>query len=139
MAAPKMDVRDILAKNLEILMAERPELSSTPAIERATAMKGHKVGKSTIDRVQKSDAPFNLDSLQAVAKVFGVAVHQLLQPNLGRTSVAEPPLDWPFEDVKFERWDRLRPRQKGVVEDAMNTALDRIEAAGGQQANSGQA
>lgn len=35
---------------------------------------------------------------------------------------------WPFEDVDFERWDRLTERQKGHVEKAINAELDRIEA-----------
>ena len=46
---------------------------------------------------------------------------------------------WPFQDVRFERWARLTERQKGVVEDAMNAALDRIEAAADKPANKARA
>lgn len=43
---------------------------------------------------------------------------------------------WPFEEVDFERWDRLTERQKGLIEKAVNDELDRIEAQQ-QQANDG--
>ena len=78
--------RDILAENLDRLMAARPDLNGTPAVERATELIGCKVGKSTVDRVLKSETPFNLDHLDALAKVFKVDSWQLLVPNMQPTN-----------------------------------------------------
>lgn len=74
--------REILAGNLRRLMDARPDLDSTPAVERATDVVGCKIGKSTVDRVLRGEAPFNLDYLDALGRVFGVDAWQLLVPNM---------------------------------------------------------
>jgi hypothetical protein len=74
--------RQVLAENLKALMAAHPEIDGTPALERATITKGGKIGKSTIDRILKQATPVNLDYVETLAKVFGVAPWQMLVPGL---------------------------------------------------------
>ena len=38
-----------------------------------------------------------------------------------------PPSQWPFESVPFARFDGLTERQKGVVEQAMLDAMDKVQ------------
>ena len=42
---------------------------------------------------------------------------------------SDPVKPWPFESVPYERFDRLTERQKGVVEQAMLDAMDKLESA----------
>lgn len=73
-----MDLRAILAANLKAHLSQHPTIKTTPALERATAARGLKVGKSTIDRALKHATPINLDYLEVFAEVFGVESWQLL-------------------------------------------------------------
>lgn len=44
------------------------------------------------------------------------------------TSTVSPTTIWPFEDVSFERFQRLSERQKGRLEQALIEALEQIES-----------
>lgn len=75
--------RQILGANLSSLMNSSSELASAPAVERATAQKGLKVGRSTVQRVKDGDTTVNLDYIEVFAKVFHKEPWQLLHPAIG--------------------------------------------------------
>lgn len=75
-----MGTRQILAANLRALMDASPHWRSTLTVEKATALRGAKVGKSTIDRALKSETALTLDNVEALAKLFGLDAWQLLVP-----------------------------------------------------------
>lgn len=77
-----MNARLVLAANIERLRQAATPPLNYQALERATAMKGHRVGKSTLHRAATGAAPLNLDNLEAIAKVFGLSPWQLLVPNI---------------------------------------------------------
>ena len=64
-------------------MNSSSELASAPAVERATAQKGLKVGRSTVQRVKDGDTTVNLDYIEVFAKVFHKEPWQLLHPAIG--------------------------------------------------------
>ena len=49
-----MDTRAILAANLKALQAKHRQYKSTPAIERASEALGRRIGKTTVQQIQKA-------------------------------------------------------------------------------------
>lgn len=80
--ASPMNARLVLAQNIERLRQAATPPLNYQALERATAMKGCRVGKSTLQRAATGSAPMNLDYLEAIAKVFNLDPWQLLVPDL---------------------------------------------------------
>lgn len=84
--AGAMNSSKIVAANVTALIQHQRDsggpLSTFQAIEAATARIGHKVGRSTIDRISKGATPAQIDNLEALAKVFDVELWQLLVPGL---------------------------------------------------------
>jgi hypothetical protein len=94
--------RQILGANLSSLMNSSSELASAPAVERATAQKGLKVGRSTVQRVKDGDTTVNLDYIEVFAKVFQKEPWQLLHPAIGEmasSTDAKPTLAQALEVV----------------------------------------
>lgn len=94
--------RQILGANLSSLMNSSSELASAPAVERATAQKGLKVGRSTVQRVKDGDTTVNLDYIEVFAKVFQKEPWQLLHPAIGEmasSTDAKPSLAQALEVV----------------------------------------
>ena len=59
-------------------------------------------------------------NVASIAKALGWSMEQV--------SGDEPPrAQWPFEGVSFARFDALTERQKGVVEQAMLDAMDKVQ------------
>jgi len=88
----KPTIRQHLAENLKRLMEAEGSPYRTPqAVEVATAGKGGKIGKSTIQRILASTTPVNLDYIETLGKVWALEPARLLQPNLGRDVVPPPP------------------------------------------------
>lgn len=77
-----VDTRQILSANLKALRDRNPKYSSAPAIERATAELGCKIGRSTVQRILDGTTPVNLDFVEVLANLFGMDAWQLLVPNL---------------------------------------------------------
>lgn len=77
--------RQTLGANLSRLMNSSAEFASAPAVERATASKGLKVGRSTVQRVKDAQTTVNLDYIEVFAKVFQKEPWQLLHPQLGES------------------------------------------------------
>jgi hypothetical protein len=74
--------RRVLAENLKALMESSKDFGGIVALEQATITRGGKIGKSTIDRILKETTPVNLDYVETLAKVFGLAPWQMLVPGL---------------------------------------------------------
>ena len=77
-------------------------MASAPAVERATAQKGLKVGRSTVQRVKDGDTTVNLDYIEVFAKVFQKEPWQLLHPAIGEmasSTDAKPTLAQALEVV----------------------------------------
>jgi transcriptional regulator with XRE-family HTH domain len=115
--AGAMDIRKILAANLEQLQARHKDLQSTPSIERATAEmgEGKKISKSVIQQVQKGKTPFNLDDLQTLAELFGLDAWQLLVPQI---DPEHPPVltsVGPTEDEMYRRMKAAREALDAVI------------------------
>lgn len=117
--AGTMDIRQILATNLEQLQARHKDLASTPAIERATAEmgEGKKISKSVIQQVQRAKTPFNLDDLQTLAELFGLDAWQLLVPQI---DPEHPPVltsVGPTEDEMYRRMRAAREALDAIIGD----------------------
>lgn len=124
-----MNVKSTLAANLRRLMDGSAEFGSTPSIERATAQRGNKVGKSTIDRVLKEGTPFNLIDLEVVAKVFGKEPWMLICPPDTFTTLQKPiDSDWPFPNINPERFTSLRDWQKTEIQGKVRELIKDFEA-----------
>lgn len=77
--------------------------------------------------------------IPASKKSFGAKAARTAEEKLGM-----PPLylegvenDWPFEEVERDRYDRLTPVQRGMVQAAMLQAIREIEAQQAQRAATG--
>lgn len=84
--------RQVLADNLKALMSSPDSPCSTDqAVETATSQKGHKIGRSTVQRMRAGITPVNLDFIEVLAKVFSLEPWQLLAPDLGKKSATAAP------------------------------------------------
>lgn len=110
-----MDIRQILAANLAQLQAQHKDLSSTPAIERATAElgEGKRIGKTVIQQVQKCKTPFNLDDLQTLAELFGLDAWQLLVPQI---DPEHPPVLTTVGETETEMYKRMKAAREALDE-----------------------
>lgn len=116
-------IREVLARNLRALMAFSPTLKTLEAMEEATAKRGGRVGKSTIDRVRQGATPLNLDHLETIAKVFGLAPWQMLVPGLRPENAQILRSTGPEEDALYSRLGELRELVKQI--DALEHATER--------------
>lgn len=71
----KKSVRDILADNLAHLMSTRPDLSSGPKLAKASG-----ISQKTINNIVERRHDPKLESIEKIAKVFGMEAFQLLCP-----------------------------------------------------------
>lgn len=69
--------RNILAANIKALRAHNPDLKG----QRALAKKAS-IGEGSVWRATKGEVGVTLDTLEALAAVFGLAPWQLLVPHL---------------------------------------------------------
>lgn len=68
------------------------------------------------------------DVLRGSKSSFAAAAARAVEDKLTIPHLYLEGASWPFEDVDQERFNRLRPVQKGRVEQALIDILDRIEA-----------
>lgn len=71
----KPSARQVLAVNVNRLMESRPDVGTTIRLARAS-----KVGNGTIGRIRNGTVACTIDTVQAIAQVFGIDVWQLLVP-----------------------------------------------------------
>lgn len=69
--------RQVLADNVKALRERHPELGGLRAWSRR-----FKVGEATLHRILHADAAIKIDSIEAVAKGFGLPAWMLLVPDL---------------------------------------------------------
>lgn len=107
-----MTPREILATNLRALMERNPQYKSCPAIERGTADLGHKIGRSTVQRVLDGETPFNLDDLNALSQLFGLDPWQILAPNI---DPKHPPVLKTIGSTERKFYERIDELMKEVA------------------------
>jgi hypothetical protein len=73
----KRKVVDILAENLNWLMTSFPALHSTEMLEAKSG-----VGRSTIARIRQSESSATIDTVESLAKAFGLNASDLLKDRM---------------------------------------------------------
>ena len=106
-------VRTVLATNLRALMEHSKTVKTLLALEKATEQHGQKVGKSTIDRAARGETPLNLDAIEVIAAVYGIAAWQLLVPNL---TPGNPPVLKTIGDTEERLYKKLGELAKEIAE-----------------------
>lgn len=119
MASPP--ARDVLADNLEALMKANPQYGKLLSLEQATATRGggKRIGKTTLANILKRTTPINLDYVEILAKVFGLAPWQLLIPGLRPENPQILRSTGPEEDALYTKLGELRELAKQI--DAIET------------------
>lgn len=132
-----MRPRDVLAANLNALMAARPDLSR---LQDITAASDGKLTNGTLDRVRRAEVALTLDKLADLAEVFDVQPWQLLVegfdphaiPQLAdarfllqiRELVASVPLEvHQSEAANQKQLAAVRPSEKQLIHDKPAPAL----------------
>jgi transcriptional regulator with XRE-family HTH domain len=80
-----MDIRDIVAVNIQTLMDYARDHSQPHGDQKSLAKKA-RVAMSTIARIRKAEVGCSVDVLDAIARVYGLSAWQLLMPNLDPTN-----------------------------------------------------
>jgi hypothetical protein len=121
--------RTVLAENLQALMKANPQFGTLLSLEQATATRGggKKIGKTTLGNILAKSTPVNLDYVEILAKVFGLAPWQMLVPGLRpdnpqilRSTGAE-------EEALYRKLEELRTIAKQI--DELDTGSERTLAA----------
>jgi len=125
-----MRPREILSANVRALMAARPALSTIKKIVDAS---NGQLSNGKVGRITAASHTTDVDTLEALAKVFDMESWQLLVPTMsvvtgpdGRSVVAGLP-DWPFEMIERSRFDALTERQRGFVQARVVSAIEECE------------
>lgn len=79
MRPDKLTPRQVLSKNLLALMAARPDLST---IRKIVAASGSRLSNGKVGRITAASHSTDIDTLQALADVFGLEPWQLLVRDL---------------------------------------------------------
>jgi len=108
-----MSARNVLGENIKALMDASRDCRSTVALEKATALKGSKVGKSTIDRAIKGETNLTIDNIEVIAKVFGLDPWQLMTPGLRPSS---PPVLRSIGETEDALYKRIGELAKEIAE-----------------------
>lgn len=108
-AAPAgQTLAETLGKNLSALMAAHPELSSNPKMADRTGL-----GTGTIHRLRYGKVDCTMDTLQKLAKPFGIEPWQLLVPGLDPSNL---PALKSVSAAEEKLWERLREVAKDIRE-----------------------
>lgn len=92
--------KDVLAANLNRLMATYPSLDSNPKLAKKA-----KLGVGTIARTRNADAACSLDTLDKLAGCFELQSWQMLVPDLDPKS---PPVLRSLSQAEHDMFERLR-------------------------------
>lgn len=91
------DIREILADNLIELMRVSADCKSQNALAKRSQKQGSgsKVGQTTIGNILRAkedkSLPFpKLDTIENLARIFGISVGALLTKNLGKKEISAP-------------------------------------------------
>jgi transcriptional regulator with XRE-family HTH domain len=72
-----MSIERTLAKNLDWLMANHPDLNSQLRLSKVSG-----VGQTTVGRIRRAEGSATIDNVQRLGKAFGVSASQMLDPRL---------------------------------------------------------
>lgn len=119
MASPP--AREVLADNLDALMKANPQYGKLLLLEQATATRGggKRIGKTTLANILRKTTPVNLDYVEILAKVFGLAPWQMLVPGLRPDNPQILRSTGPEEDALYSKLGELRALAKQI--DALET------------------
>ncbi len=116
--------REVLADNLKALMKANPQYGKLLSLEQATATRGggKKIGKTTLANILGKTTPVNLDYVEILAKVFGLAPWQMLVPDLRPDNPQILRSTGPEEDALYSKLGELRALAKQI--DALEAERD---------------
>lgn len=120
---PSDNAQEILARNLDRLMkASQGAYTSAPALERATALHGTKIGRSTISRVLNASTPVNLEYIEVLASVFRKKPWELLHCDLGDMSHERESVDLQTAiDLLAETLEQFPEEQRSAIGERLMT------------------
>lgn len=132
-----MTTRDILAENFNKLRNACPRLYSLKDITKSGGG-----SNGTLGRISAKQSGASIDTVEALARVYGLEAWQLLVPSLdakkgpGDTVVISGLPDWPFPNVDRDRYEKLSEASKGSVQARMRDAIkEEEEIASSHRAN----
>lgn len=112
--------RAVLAENLAALMKAHPQYATLLSLEQATATRGggKKISKTTLGQILNKATPVNLDYVEILAKVFGLAPWQMLVPDLRPSNPQILKSSGPTEAALWKKIEELNElvKEAGVAE-----------------------
>lgn len=110
--------RAVLAENLQALMKANPQFGTLLALEQATATRGggRRIGKTTLGNILAKATPVNLDYVEVIGKVFGLAPWQMLVPGLQPENPQILRTTGPEEEALYRKLEELRTIAKQLDE-----------------------
>ena len=120
--------RDVLAANLKALMEANPTYGTLLALEKATATRGggKKIGKTTLGNILAKKTPINLDYVEVLGKVFGMAPWQMLVPDLRPQNPQILKSTGPEEEALWKKLDELQALRHQAEEASSRQLADPI-------------
>lgn len=111
-------IEQVLANNLKFLMASSADVATQPKLEERSG-----VGQTTIGRILRAETEAKIGTVQDLAKVFKLAVGDLLDPSLitrlsgsdanisgtGGSVGLVPLISWVTAGMMYEAVDNLAP------------------------------
>lgn len=98
----KINTRGILSSNVRALMTKNGH--SQGDVHRLAKMRGYTLSQSTVGRICKGEIWATLESIEALALIYGLLPWQLMVENL---EVANPPVLKDKTGVEKDFYDRL--------------------------------
>ena len=123
-----IDVRQVLADNLEKLRNASVSLKNYPAIAKHRGP-----SNGTLGRIALKEQAATVDVVAALAAVFGLKPWQILVPTLEAKSngTNHPAITglpgWPFPKVPQSKYDALAPEDQMFIQGAVMAMIERIE------------
>ena len=117
--------KDVLAANINRLMAGTPALQSNPKLSKRSEL-----GLGTVARVRNAESAANLDTVDTLAETFGIQPWELLveggvvgqaQAQQRQPSPLALELAWLFDEVV----ENLTYKQRSMVSQAAQEAITR--------------
>lgn len=124
-----IDVRQVLADNLEKLRTATVSLKTYPAIAKHRGP-----SNGTLGRIALKEQAATVDVVAALAAVFGLKAWQILVPTLDAKSngTNHPAVSglpgWPFQKVPQAKYDALSPEDQVFIQGAVMALIERIES-----------
>ncbi len=106
--------REVIAKNLFHLMESAPHLNSQPKVAARSGL-----GQTSIGRILRTEAGATVDSLDAIAKAFGIEPWHLLVPNLDPHCL---PKVMSLSDKEFDLMEKMRLAAQDYAEYRLYTS-----------------